>query len=90
LFELIGPDGHAAEDAEPARVGHRGHDVAAVAEGEKRKLDAVLVANLCLHQSSMDTPVTSRYGRSNASSTASRARQRAQTRSEVTASMPPH
>ena len=39
-LELLGGVGHRPEHAEAPGLGHRGHHVAAVAEGEDRELDA--------------------------------------------------
>lgn len=49
LIELLRGVGGTPEYAETARIRHGGHDVAAVAEGEQRKVDAVLLANGSLH-----------------------------------------
>jgi hypothetical protein len=38
-LELLGREGQRAEHPHATRVGHRGHDVATVAEGEDRVLD---------------------------------------------------
>jgi len=46
LLKLLGRERHTAENAEPARTRHRGDHVAAVAEGEQREVDAVLVTDL--------------------------------------------
>ena len=48
-LELLGREGDGAEHAEPARLAHRGDDVAAVAEGEDRELDAEAVAERGAH-----------------------------------------
>src|SRR5690606_5209563 len=48
-LELLGAEADGAEHADPARLGHRGDDVAAVAEGEDRELDAQLVADRGAH-----------------------------------------
>ena len=48
-LELVGRERDGAEDAEPAGLGDRGDDVAAVAEGEDRELDAEPVADGCAH-----------------------------------------
>ena len=48
-LELLGREGERAEHAEAAGLAHRGDDVAAVAEGEDRELDAELVADRCTH-----------------------------------------
>ena len=48
-LELLGGEADGAEDADAAGVGHRGHDVAAVGEGEDGELDAESVADLGVH-----------------------------------------
>ena len=49
LVELLGRERGRAEHAEAAGVGHRGDDVAAVAEGEEREVDAEL-SQIRLHE----------------------------------------
>ena len=56
LLELVGPERHPAEHTQPTGVGHRGDDIAAMAEGEQRELDAVGVADRCLHSPSITLP----------------------------------
>jgi len=51
LVEPIRGEGRAAEHTEAAGIGDRGNDVAAVAEGEQREVDAELVADRGLHPS---------------------------------------
>ncbi len=48
-LEPLGLEGEGAEHAEAAGVGHGGDDVAAVAEGEDRELDAESFADRCAH-----------------------------------------
>ncbi len=48
-LELALRVGHRAEDAHPARLRHRRHDVTTVAEGEDRHIDAEHVGDRSLH-----------------------------------------
>ena len=48
-LELLGTEPDRAEHAEPARLRHGGHDVAAVGEREDRELDAELLGHFGLH-----------------------------------------
>ena len=53
LLKLVRAECDTAQHAEATGVGHRGDNVATVTEGEERELDAELVADLCLHLTSI-------------------------------------
>ena len=48
-LQLLGREADGAENAEAARLAHRGDDVAAVAEGKDGELDSELVAEFGVH-----------------------------------------
>ena len=54
--ELLGREGQCTEHAEPAGAAHGGDDVAAVAEGEDRQVDAERVADARVHYWTSCTP----------------------------------
>ena len=49
-LELLGSEADGTEDADAPGVGDRGHDVAAVGEGEDGELDAQLAADFGVHR----------------------------------------
>src|SRR5215217_8820561 len=53
LVELLGRKRRRAQHAEPARVGHRRHDVAAMAKREEREIDTELLTDGWLHTTSI-------------------------------------
>ena len=53
LLELLRRECHTAENPESTRIAHRGDHIAAMAEGEQREVDTVLVTNLRFHPPSM-------------------------------------
>ncbi len=56
LVQLLGRVGRGAQHAEAAGVGHRGHHVTAVTEGEERKVDTELLTDRGFHPVSIGTP----------------------------------
>src|SRR5262249_40593674 len=53
-LQLLGREAHCAQHAETPGLADCDHDIAAVGEGEDRKLDAKLVANRGVHAYSWD------------------------------------